>query len=302
MKCLKKKMLFFVNPNAGHGEIRSSLIEVLQIFTLAGYDVTVHPTSRAKEITSFIEAEGMDYDVIVSTGGDGTFNETVSGLMTLQNPPDLGFIPAGTVNDVATTFQLPRSILKAATAIVSGDEMWVDVASFNERWFTYIAAFGAFTGVPYLTQQADKRILGRLAYILRGVQSLTELRAIPAKVTCNGETFEDKFLVGLVTSTTSVGGFKTTKTNMAVDDGLFEIILVREIKNILDFNTVAAAVLRQDYDNEFFYFFKTDSIQFQFDTQVPWTLDGEYGGTVEQVDVQVHQQAIHLRGGGRSDP
>ena len=203
-----KKLLFFVNPKAGHGDIRSVLLEILQIFTQGGFDVTVHPTSGPREITQVISQVGEDYDMVVSIGGDGTLNETVSGLMTLNHPPLLGYIPGGTVNDVAATLSLPKNPLEAAKTIVTGREFVMDIGAFNDRWFTYVAAFGAFTDVSYATPQPDKRILGRLAYLLQGVNRLADIRPIHVRMWIDGQMIEDDVLFGMVASTTSVGGFR----------------------------------------------------------------------------------------------
>lgn len=292
---MKQKMLFFVNPNAGHAEIRTHLMDVLEIFTLGGYDVTVHPTSRAQEITEVIAAEGQNYDIVVSAGGDGTLNETVSGLMQLENPPLLGYLPGGTVNDVAATLRLPKNCLDAAAVITTGREISIDIGSFNDRWFAYVAAFGAFTGVAYRTAQSDKRILGRMAYLLKGVQALSEIRPIHVRAVTENRIIEDDVILGLVASTTSVGGFKARKElDISLNDGLSEVVLVKDIKNILDLNAVATAILKQDFNNSYFYMLRTDHITFHFDGDVPWTLDGEFGGNIRQAEVYNHQRALRI--------
>lgn len=292
---MKKKMLFFVNPNAGHAEIRTHLMDVVEIFTLGGYDVTVHPTSRAGEITDVIAAEGGQYDMVVSAGGDGTLNETVSGLMQLEHPPLLGYLPGGTVNDVASTLRLPKNCLDAASIAVRGREIQVDVGSFNDRWFAYVAAFGAFTGVAYRTAQSDKRILGRMAYLLNGVQALSEIRPIHVRAVTEDRVIDDNVILGLVASTTSVGGFKAKKgLEISLNDGLSEVVLVRDIKNLLDLNAVAAAILKQDFSSEYFYMLRTDHIEFYFDEDVPWTLDGEFGGAVRRAEIWNRQRALRI--------
>lgn len=175
---MKENMLFFVNPNAGHAEIRTHLMDVLEIFTLGGYDVTVHPTSRAGEITDVIAAEGAGYDIVVSAGGDGTLNETVAGLSSWSTAP-AGLSARGDSERCGSHAAPAEKRLDAASIVIGGREVRIDLGSFNDRWFAYVAAFGAFTGVAYRTAQSDKRILGRLAYLLRGVQALGEIRARP---------------------------------------------------------------------------------------------------------------------------
>lgn len=288
-------MLFFVNPNAGHAEIRTHLMDVLEIFTLGGYDVTVHPTSHAGEITQVIAEEGGGYDMVVSAGGDGTLNETVSGLMTLEQPPLLGYLPGGTVNDVASTLHLPKNCLDAASVVIGGREARIDLGSFNDRWFAYVAAFGAFTGVAYRTAQSDKRMLGRLAYLLRGVQALGEIRPIHVRAVTAERTIEDDVVLGLVSSTTSVGGFKAKRgLEISLTDGLSEVVLVRDVKNLMELNAMASAILRQDFENEYFYLLRTNHIDFYFDEEVPWTLDGEFGGSLRRAEIRNHRQALRI--------
>ena len=205
---MNKKMLFFVNPKAGQMALQNNLMDVLQVFTAGGYDVTVHPTQGSGELTQWLVQHGSEFDAVVCAGGDGTLNEAVSGLMQMENRPPLGYIPGGTVNDVAATLGLKRNPVEAAHDIITGRPFSLDVGSFGtDRWFTYVAGFGAFTAVSYQTPQHDKRIFGRMAYLFNGVKSLGEIKPIPVRITTEDRVIEDEVLVGLFCSTTSVGGF-----------------------------------------------------------------------------------------------
>ena len=230
---MQKKLLFFVNPKAGHSEIRGSLMQVIQIFTAGGYEVTVHPTSAPRDLTRQIEKRAADFDLVVCTGGDGTLNEAVSGLMQLPPSarPPLGYIPGGTVNDVARTLGLSMDPILAAQDIVTGREFPIDVGAFGEnRWFVYVAAFGLFTGVSYQTPQEDKQVLGRLAYFLHGVKALGEDKPIRARVEFDAQALELDVLDGLVCSTTSVGGVLALDSlGISLNDGQSELLLVRDI-------------------------------------------------------------------------
>ena len=295
-----KRLLFFVNPNAGHTEIRNSLMQVIQIFTAGGYEVTVHPTSGPKDLTRQIVQRGSDYDLIVCTGGDGTLNEATSGLMQLEDRPPLGYIPGGTVNDVASSLGLAKDPVAAAQEIVHGVPFAIDIGSFGtERWFDYVAAFGLFTNVPYETPQADKRIWGRMAYFFNGVQALGEIRPVHTRVSWEGKQIEDDILDGLVCSTTSVGGFKATRAvgefGISMNDGLYEVVLIRDIKNLADFSAVAAKLLRMDFSDEnYFITAQTGKLRFEFERPVAWTLDGEFGGSVTDVEICNHHRAIEM--------
>lgn len=293
-----KRMLFFINPNAGHAEIRSNLMEVLSIFSNAGYELTVHLTSGPRDLTRQIAARGAQYDLIVCTGGDGTLNEAVSGLMALpkQSRPPLGYIPGGTVNDVASTLGLSKDTVKAAQQIVAGHPFPLDIGKFGpERFFTYVAAFGIFTDVPYETPQEDKRIFGRLAYLMNGAGALGRLKPTHMRVFYDGKQEEADVLVGLVTSTTSVGGFKATRDlGISLNDGLYEMVLVRATKNLAAFNLAATRALRLDFDNDSFITAQTGALRFEFDEPVSWTVDGEFGGSVRCVDIRNESRAIEI--------
>ena len=292
-----KKLLFFINPNAGQCEIREALMDVTQTFAAAGYRITLHPTQAPGELTEVIAREGADYDVVVSAGGDGTLNETTRGLMALpaEQRPVIGYLPGGTVNDVARTLGLSRSARKAAEQVVTGQPCAIDVGSFNQRYFNYVAAFGAFTDVSYRTSQEDKRMLGRLAYLLDGTKSLAEIHPIEVEITVGGETRQESVLLGLVTSTTSVGGFTVKGVeDVRLDDGLFEVLLVREIRTAKNLSNVVSGLLKRDFSGEEFFFTKASHVEFRFPKKTNWTLDGEFGGSVEHVTIENHRQAVSI--------
>ena len=296
---MQKKLLFFVNPRAGHSEIRGSLMQVIQIFTAGGYEVTVHPTSAPRDLTRQIEKRAADFDLVVCTGGDGTLNEAVSGLMQLpltERPP-LGYIPGGTVNDVARTLGLSMDPILAAQDIVTGREFPIDVGAFGEnRWFVYVAAFGLFTGVSYQTPQEDKQVVGRLAYFLHGVKALGEVKPIHPRVEYDAQSQELDDLDGLVCSTTSDGAVLALDSlGISLNDGQSELLLVRDIKNLIDFNNVSTALLKTEFrENENIVSKKVRRVKFLFDSPVDWTLDGEYGGTVKEVEIVTHQTAVNI--------
>lgn len=294
-----KKLLFFLNPKAGQLELRLHVLEVIDIFTAGGYDVTVHPTQSPRDLTEFLVQQGEHYDLVVCAGGDGTLNEAVSGLMQLPRRPKLGYIPGGTCNDVAATLGLSRDPVQAAKDILAGHPRTIDIGSFGpDRWFTYVAGFGAFTDVAYETRQQEKRALGRLAYLLQGAKSLSGIKPIPMTMEVCGRTIEDEVLLGLVCSTTSVGGFRATAANMKdrvrLDDGLSEVIVAKKINNIHDLNALGTLLVKRQFDPEFFYTFQTDQVRFQFHEPVKWTLDGEFGGATRQVEIRNHPRAVEI--------
>ena len=295
---MKKKLLFFVNPKSGHGSKGFDLMGILEKFSMADYRVEMHPTRFAGDLKQTLAQEGSGYDMVVASGGDGTLNEASSGLMAIapDRRPVLGYIPKGTVNDVSYNLGLSKDPLKAAEDIVTGVPFTMDVGRFNENWFNYVAAFGLFTDVSYRTSQNNKRILGRLAYLLDGVKSLKDIRGIRVKLTVDGETREEEVLLGLVTSTLSVGGFHLMDAeNVALNDGLFEVLLVRKMGSMKTLKNVIAALRKRDFSGESFFFCKTGHVKFAFDTPVDWTLDGEYGGTVSEAVIDNCHDAVTIQ-------
>ena len=281
-----KNMLLFVNPAAGRSEMHYQLMDVISRFTAAGYDVTCHPTQKPQDITEVIAERGERFDMIVTCGGDGTLNETVTGIMQLKHRPLLGYIPAGTVNDFATSLHIPKNIPDAVTNIIEGVPFLVDLGGFNDRYFTYVAAFGAFTKVSYATPHASKQALGRAAYILEGIRSLTDIRPIHVRAKTGDTEIEDDVILGMVTNATSVGGFKALDDSIVkMDDGLNELILVRAPKVLADYNAIVGALIARDFKPDHFHILQSDSVTLDFDVPVPWTLDGEYGGDTDHAVV-----------------
>ena len=282
-----KRMLLFVNPAAGREEMGHQLMDVISRFTAAGYDVTCHPTQKPGDIPEVLRRMGRDFDMIVACGGDGTLNETVTGLMEMEQKPLLGYIPAGTVNDFATSLHIPKTIPEAAETIIAGEPFPVDMGGFNDRYFTYVAAFGAFTKVSYATPHASKQALGRAAYILEGVRSLSDIQPIHVRVTAEERTIEDDVLLGMVTNATSVGGFKALDEGIVqMDDGRSELVLVRAPRDIAEFNAILGSLIVRDYPPEYFHILQSRAVTLDFDAPVPWTLDGEFGGELKHVEIR----------------
>ena len=224
-----KNLLFILNPNAGKGEIRSKAVRILQLFSSAGYDVLVSPTSRAGEIPEIIQRRANGVDLVVCCGGDGTLNETVTGLMKLDPRPPLGYLPAGTVNDFASSLGISKYLEGAAQAVLSGSPVDVDIGRFGEQYFTYVAAFGAFTEVSYQTPQQSKNVFGRTAYVLEGLKRLTSLKSYQASIEYDSGTCQGDYLFGMISNSSSVGGLKLLDdAQISMNDGMFEVILIQK--------------------------------------------------------------------------
>lgn len=288
-----KKMLFIYNPYAGKGLIKNKLSDILEIFVNADYEVTIYPTKERKDATNIVMTRGKDFDIVVCSGGDGTLNEVTDGLMELKQKPFCGYIPAGTINDFASSLNIPKDMLKAAKNIVEGIPFSYDIGSLNGDFFTYIAAFGAFTDVPYDTSQAAKNILGKLAYFLEGVKRLPTIKSYTMTIQYDDKEIKDNFIFGMFSNSNSIGGFKGLNgSNVKLDDGLFEAALIKMPQNIVELHSIVNALLTRELNNEYMYSFLASKIKVYSDVVVPWTIDGEFGGEFKKSVVENHKQAV----------
>ena len=295
-----KKLLFVYNPRAGKEMLKPRLSDVLDIFVKAGYEVTVHPTQAYRDAYYQIkEYEVGKYDLIACSGGDGTIDEVATGMMKRRemgkDVVPVGYIPAGTTNDFAKSLHIPRKPLAAADNAVKGVPFPCDIGKFNDSVFVYIAAFGIFTDVSYETDQAVKNVLGHMAYILEGAKRIFNIPSYKIKVEHDGEVIEDEFIVGMVTNSRSVGGFSNmVGKNIVFDDGLFEVTLIKTPKNPIALQEIIAALLIEQVDTKHMYTFKTKKITFDSVEEIPWTLDGEFGGEQDYVEIENVQKAMEI--------
>ena len=295
-----KKLLFVYNPRAGKEMLKPRLSDVLDIFVKAGYEVTVHPTQAYRDAYYQIkEYEVGKYDLIACSGGDGTIDEVATGMMKRRemgkDVVPVGYIPAGTTNDFAKSLHIPRKPLAAADNAVKGVPFPCDIGKFNDSVFVYIAAFGIFSDVSYETDQAVKNVLGHMAYILEGAKRIFNIPSYKIKVEHDGEVIEDEFIFGMVTNSRSVGGFSNmVGKNIVFDDGLFEVTLIKTPKNPIALQEIIAALLIEQVDTKHMYTFKTKKITFDSVEEIPWTLDGEFGGEQDYVEIENVQKAMEI--------
>ena len=299
-----KKALFILNPHSGKGQIRNHLLEIVDILVKDGYEVTVYPTQEQGDASRAMRERKKSYELIVCSGGDGTLDEIVTGMMPSGFKTTIGYIPAGSTNDFANSLRIPSTMKKAAETVVNGTVFSCDVGRFNDDVFVYIAAFGLFTEVSYGTRQEMKNMLGHMAYLLEGVKHLQNIKSYHLKVTSvseNGETtvIEDNFVYGMVTNSYSVGGFKSIAGNVfkgkiALDDGLFEVTLIRTPKNPMELNSILAALAIQNIDTQYMYSFKSGRLVIESEEEIAWTLDGEFGGTHTQVTLTNEKRAMDI--------
>lgn len=290
------KMMLLVNPRAGKGGSRAALGPVIEVFCAAGWQPTVMMTQARGDATRLAREQAADFDRIVCLGGDGTLSETVAGLVTLPKAPPLGYIPMGTANDVATTLEIPRDPVRAAERIVAGSVHPLDVGLMNGTdYFTYISAFGAFTEVSYETRQESKQALGHLAYLLEGLAALPKVTPTHALVEWDGGELEDDYIFCGVTNSTSVAGMvKLDPGIVRLSDGLFEVILVKNPRNIVDLGAVVRNILSRNYADPHVKVLHSRKIHFRCEAPVKWTRDGEAGGTHAEATLENIHHAIQI--------
>ncbi|WP_394522492.1 diacylglycerol/lipid kinase family protein [Lacrimispora sp. JR3] len=291
-----KKMLFIFNPRSGKAQIKNKLMDILDIFAKAGYELLVHVTQGPGDAVKAAENYGADVDLVVCSGGDGTLNETISGLMKLDSIPDMGYIPSGSTNDFASSLNLSRNMITAARTAVAGIPYPVDIGCFcGDRHFVYIAAFGAFTEVAYLTPQDFKNVLGHQAYMLEGMKSLASIKSYMLRIECDSTVLEGEFIFGMITNTISVGGFKGLVTqDVALNDGEFEVLLIRTPKTPLDFTNIINYMFLKEEPNEYVHKLRTRSIRIFPEEPIDWVLDGEFGGTRREVQITNLNKKIRI--------
>lgn len=279
---MEKRLLLILNPCAGQRKANRQLPEILRVFLDAGYRCETYVTAARGDATRFAAEHAGEFDRIVCIGGDGTLNETIAGVLGGGSQTPIGYIPAGTTNDYASSIGLSSNVLEAARDVVEGEPHPLDVGSFNGRYFTYTASCGAFTSTSYSTPQTMKNMLGHLAYILEGIKDLPSLRPYHLRVESNGEVYDDDFLFCGITNSTSVGGIVKLDAQMvALNDGKFEVMLVRKPTTAIQLNRIITAITKLDLPNEMVHFFTADSIVVESTEEIEWTLDGEQdpGGT-----------------------
>lgn len=290
-----KKMLFVLNPKAGKCKATRYLADILGVFCQADYSVITYVTKGPGDATQAVMRYAQAVDLVVCCGGDGTFNETVNGILQCGAPTPIGYIPAGSTNDFAASLKLPTQPLEAAQHIVEGHPVQYDIGQFGQRYFTYIASFGAFTRVSYATPQNIKNALGHTAYLLEGIKDISQIRSIHVKMELDEEVIEDDFLFGSISNSTSVGGILTLDPNQVdMRDGKFEIMLVRAPKKLGEVSECLQALQSKKYDCKMITFRSSSHIRVTSDPEMAWTLDGERADGAEVLEIHNRHLAITL--------
>lgn len=293
---MEKKLLLVYNPVSGKAQIKTYLADIVDIYSEKDYSVTLHPTKCKNDGYEYIKQHACEYDVISVCGGDGMLNEAVSALMHLptKERPAIAYLPAGSTNDFAGTIGLPLDIRQAAKMIVDGAPFFCDAGKMNDSYFAYVAAFGAFTSVSYDTSQDFKNVFGHLAYVIEGIRQLPTIKPLHMRISFDDVVIEDDFILGMVTNSLQVGGIKHGMgTAISLNDGLFEVFLLKKPQNPIGYQNILTSFLTQSLDKtEDIISFKASDIIFESDSPVPWTLDGEFGGETSDVHISNIQRAF----------
>lgn len=290
-----KKVLIILNPQSGTKQANKHFADIIDIFCRADYEPVVLTTAGRGDATTMVEEKAMKFDLVVCIGGDGTFNEAIEGLINSGTDIPIGYIPAGSTNDFASSLKLPKNVLQAAKNIIDGEPRTLDVGSFNGRYFSYVASFGAFTSASYTAPQTVKNTLGHLAYVLEGIKDIPSIRALKLRIKTEQGVYGGSYLFGAISNSTSVGGILTLSDDVVdMNDGKFEVLLIKSPSNILELNQILFNLTTQNYNSPMISLFSSEEVEVTADPGMPWTLDGEYQEGCEKIIVKNVHNAIKL--------
>lgn len=290
-----KNMLFIINAVSGRYALEDTLMRVIEIFAKADYDVNIHMTKGEDDVKVLIKEHGAEYDIIVCCGGDGTLNEVVTCVYNYGIDVKIGYIPGGTTNDFAGTHHIDTVTTGAATQIAEGLVREVDVGVLNGNPFVYVAAFGLFSDVSYTTARALKQNMGHAAYVIEGIKSVLKSKAFNLRVEYDDNVIEGEFILGMVSNSKRIGGFELPiLKNILYDDGEMEVTLVRKPKGAGETQRLLNRLIVQSPDSDIVHMFKTSKLKITSDVEIPWSIDGEYGGAFKDMDIRVDGAAVKM--------
>lgn len=291
-----KKALIIINPRAGMQQANSVFVDLMSIFNRQGYVPCVMATEKHGDATEYASTYGGEYDMVVAIGGDGTLNEVIDGFLAAGLDTPIGYIPAGSTNDFGASLGIPRNLLTAARDIVTGVPTPMDIGKFNNRYFSYVASFGAFTQTSYTAPQDMKNLLGHTAYILEGIKDIPSIRPWSLRLKNEVGVYGSEYIFGAICNSTSMGGIITLDPELVdMNDGKLEVLLIKSPKNIIDLTTIVTAITQGNFrDCPMISFFSSKKVEIEADPSMPWTLDGEYQEGQEHIVIEAQKSAIRL--------
>ncbi len=292
----KKKALLIVNPCSGKNKSRAGTFDIVDKFSKSDYEFAIHSTKCQGDATEIVKREMEGKDLVVCCGGDGTLNETINGVIDMPQRVPIGYIPAGTTNDLASSLGLPTTIKEATDVIIEGHTNDYDIGLFNNRCFCYVASFGAFARSSYSTPQKLKNKFGHAAYVAAAIPQVFEIHPTKMRIEYDGGVIEGEFVFGAVSNSLSVGGFfKLPKDKVKFNDGVFEVLLVKSAPILPNILPILSKVRKQQYDGKQIIMFQTRKLKITApDEAVPWTLDGEFGGKHHNVMINILERAVEI--------
>lgn len=290
-----KRVLIILNPCAGTKQANKFFVDIIQVFCEAGFETVVKTTQASGDGTVIARERAKDFDLVVCIGGDGTFNEVIAGVLESGVQVPIGYIAAGSTNDFACSMGLSKDVVQAARDIAHGKPKTLDVGRFNGRYFSYVASFGAFTQASYEAPQSIKNMLGHVAYILEGIKDIPSIRPLKLWLKMEQGVYGGEYIFGAICNSTSVGGILTLSDDLVdMNDGKFEVLLIKSPSNILELNQILLALTTQNFNSPMISFFSSSRMEITADPSMPWTLDGEYQEGAESIKVENIHDAIRL--------
>ncbi|WP_022774609.1 diacylglycerol/lipid kinase family protein [Butyrivibrio sp. AE2015] len=295
----KKRALILINKTSGTGRAASETLEIATALAQKGYEPIVYPILPGSSLTSeeIIPQYDGKVDMIMCSGGDGTLNHVMNAIMHMKKKPLLSYVPSGSTNDFAKGLGIPSSKAKAIEVVSKGMPYTYDVGRMNDKYFNYVAAFGAFSKVSYATDQDLKNVLGYAAYVISAIAELPQNIGYSCHMKIEADDLyeEGDFIFGAVSNSASVAGMTLfADGDIKQDDGFMELLLIKAPKNLAEFNAVIAALATKEPDNPYIIYKQVRSAKFVSDDETEWTLDGEFGGAFKETEIEVVEKAITI--------
>ena len=291
--------LVIINPNAGNGELIKATPSIIKTLNSNGISTDVMLTSKGGDATSYVQNYGKHRSLIICAGGDGTLNEVINGIMCFEKDtrPNIGYIPCGTTNDFARSLRIPTNISEATSNIIHGTPQAYDIGKFNDKYFVYVAACGAFSGSSYSTPQDMKRIFGHTAYLFEGIKEIPAIKPHHMRFEFDtGEILEGDYVFGAISNSRSYGGLvNLDKLGVDISDGLFEMTLIKLPKNIIETGKVALSLSIGEYDKSLITFERFSSCKIIVSSkELTWSIDGEKGDSHDIIEVENINKAVNF--------
>ncbi len=294
-----EKLLFIYNPNSGQRAITEKLSWIIEYLSSKGMFPTIYATQKSGDCREIVEKYGKDFDNILISGGDGTLDEAVSGALKADIDPVISYIPTGSTNDFSKTVNISQDLEKATKTAVRGNIKRIDVGKIDDKYFVYVAAFGALSDVSFSTDQDVKNIIGRSAYIVEGIKKLLPIQSIKsykAEIDFDDEYVKGEFIHFMATNSISVGGFNLFDGRAGLTDGLFEVTLVKKPESIADLNKIIQSLTNGE-STDMVIQKQAKNIRVKTEEDVSWSLDGEFGGKTTDCTIEVVGQRVNIKTG-----